>query len=123
MEDQILDLETKYWHGMANHDYETVKSLTYFPCTTISKQGVKSIDEPTFKQMFEQGEGMKMSIKGITEAVIEMFSKSFATIGYIVEIETDNNGEKTSSKCACSSAWIQENGVWKCQLHSESDLK
>ena len=44
MEDQIIELERKYWDGMANLDYETVKNLTYFPCIVASKDGVNQID-------------------------------------------------------------------------------
>lgn len=121
MEDQILDLEREYWQGMASLDYGTVRDLTYFPCTVVSKDGVKYIDEPTYKKYFEMGEGMKMEILGITEAVVQMFSKSFATIGYLVEIEVENQGQVRKSKCACSSTWIQENGKWKCSMHTEVD--
>ncbi|WP_313517109.1 nuclear transport factor 2 family protein [Sphingobacterium sp.] len=121
MENQILDLEKRYWQGMAILDYDTVRDLTYFPCTVVSKDGVKYLDEPTYKKNFEMGKGMKMEIKGITEAVVQMFSKSFATIGYLIEIEVENQGQFRKAKCACSSAWIQENGKWKCSLHSEAE--
>lgn len=121
MEDQILELEKKYWQGMASLDYDTVRDLTYFPCTVVSKYGVKYLDEPTYKKNFDMGEGMKMEIKGISEAVVQMFSKSFATIGYLIDVEFESQGQFRKAKCACSSAWIQENGKWKCSLHSEAD--
>ena len=123
MEDQILKLETQYWQGMTNHEYDIVKKLTYFPCTVVSNNGVKSVDESTFKSLFDQGSDIKMQIKGLTDAVVKVFSQSFATIGYVVEIEMDINGKSTLNKCACTSAWIQENGFWRCQLHAETDLK
>lgn len=122
MKEQILDLEKKYWEGMQNHNYDVVKNLTYFPCTVVSKKGIKSIDEPTFKEMFDSGKDMKMKIKGISEAVVQSFSKSFATIAYIIEMDADENGQNTLHKCVCTSSWIMENGVWKCATHSESDL-
>jgi len=37
MELQIIELEKKYWQGMENHDYETVKNLTHFPCIIAGK--------------------------------------------------------------------------------------
>lgn len=121
MKDQIIELERKYWDGMANLDYEIVKNLTYFPCIVASKDGVNQIDEPTYKKYFDMGQGMKMKIKGLTDAVVELFSKSFATIGYLIEIEVDNQGEIRNSKCVCTSTWILENGDWKCVMHTESD--
>lgn len=59
METQIIELEKKYWQGMENHDYETVKNLTLFPCIIAGKNGVQSIDESKFKKMFESGDGKK----------------------------------------------------------------
>ena len=32
MEMEIMELEKKYWQGMENRNYETVKNLTHFPC-------------------------------------------------------------------------------------------
>lgn len=32
MDNEIFEREKKYWDGMAAHDYETVRSLTKFPC-------------------------------------------------------------------------------------------
>ena len=62
METQIIELEKKYWQGMENHDYETVKQLTYFPCIIAGKNGVQSVDEAKFKKMFESGEGDKIKV-------------------------------------------------------------
>lgn len=123
MEKQILDLEKKYWDGMANHDFETVKHLTYFPCIVASKEGVKSIDEPTFKALFDRGKGVKMSINAIKEAVTQVFSNSYAVIGYVIDIETNHDGKSSTGSCYCTSTWILENGEWKCIMHSEGDLK
>jgi hypothetical protein len=53
MKMQIMELEKKYWQAMENHDYETVKNLTHFPFIIAGKTGLQSVDEATFKKMFE----------------------------------------------------------------------
>jgi len=123
MRDQILDLEKKYWEAIEVHDFEKVKALTYFPCTVAGSKGVKSLDEATYKKLSDQGKDIKMTVKGITDVIVQTISNSFATIAYILEIEGENNGQKNSNKCACTSVWVLENGHWKCLLHTESDLK
>ena len=64
METEIFALEKKYWTAMENRDYNTVKSLTHFPCIIAGKDGVHSIDEPSFKKMFDSGEGRQLPHRG-----------------------------------------------------------
>lgn len=118
MKNEISELEKKYWDGMANHDYETVRSLTKFPCLVAGRQGVMSVDEANYKRMFEQGSGRKISVIRISDELVEM-GKDHALIAYLIEM--DFNGK--NMKCACSSTWLKEDGQWLCALHTESDLE
>lgn len=118
MNNEISSLEKKYWDGMVSHDYETVKGLTKFPCIVAGKQGVKSIDEPTYKKMFEQGGDRKMSVKNITDEQIQAGS-DHAMIAYLIELDYDGK----AMKCACTSTWVKEGGKWLCAMHTESDLE
>jgi len=54
MKKEISKLERKYWDAMADHDYETVRDLTRFPCLVAGKRGVMSVDEPTYKTPVEK---------------------------------------------------------------------
>lgn len=103
---------------MSNKDYNAVKNLTKFPCIVVGKHGVMSVDEPSFKKMFEQGNGKSMAVKGITEEQVQT-GPDHAIIGYLIEL--DYGGKLM--KCACTSTWVQENGKWVCAMHTESDLE
>lgn len=118
MKNEISELERKYWNGMANNDYETVKNLTKFPCIVAGKQGVMSVDEPSYKKMFEQGVGRKMKIKSISDEQIEM-GKDHALFAYLIELDYNGN----AMKCACTSTWLKEGEKWLCAMHTESDLE
>jgi hypothetical protein len=118
METNIIDLEKKYWDGMANKDYEIVKNLTKFPCIVAGKHGVMSVDEPSYKKMFEQGTGKALQVKGITDEQVQI-GEDHAILAYVIELDYDGN----SMKCACASTWIKANGDWKCAMHTESDLE
>jgi ketosteroid isomerase-like protein len=118
MKNEISELEKKYWHGMADHDYETVKNLTKFPCIVAGKQGVMSVGEPAYKEMFEQGRERKIKVKGLSDEQIEV-GNDHALIAYLIELEY--NGK--SMKCACTSTWLKEGGQWLCAMHTESELE
>jgi len=118
MESEIISLEKKYWEAMAGKDYETVRNLTKFPCIVAGRQGVMSVDEPSFKKMFEQGSGRNMKVKSITDEQVQT-GGDHAMLAYLIELDYDGS----SMKCACTSTWIKDSGNWVCAMHTESDLE
>lgn len=118
MKNDIENLEKEYWEAMAAQDFQTVKSLTKFPCITAGKQGVMSMDEPTYKRMFEGGAGKQMAVKNISNVQIQN-GTDHAMIAYLIELEFDGQ----AMTCACSSTWVKENGKWLCAMHTESELE
>ncbi|NRF37746.1 nuclear transport factor 2 family protein [Pedobacter foliorum] len=122
MKNQILDLEKKYWKAMESHDFDTVKSLTHFPCIVAGKDGVRSVDEPIFKKMFESGKGRQLKVLDISDAEIQIIGDS-AIIAYLITLEYTMEGLQSSGKCACTSTWVKDQENWICAMHTESDLK
>ena len=122
METQIIELEKKYWEGMENHDYETVKNLTLFPCIIAGKNGVQSVDESKFKKMFESGDGDKIKVLGISDVEAKSIADHTAIIGYVIELGIADNKQNSPMKCACTSTWIKKNNNWVCALHTEAEL-
>jgi ketosteroid isomerase-like protein len=116
MKDNIINLEKKYWDAMANKDFETVKSLTKFPCIVASRNGVLSVDEAAYEKMFNSN-NKAMEVKSISDEQVQT-GEDHAMLAYLIELSYDG----TSMKCACTSTWIKENGDWKCAMHTESDL-
>ena len=123
METEILELEKKYWQAMEDHDFETVKKLTRFPCIVAGKNGVQSVDETSFKNMFESGANAKIKVLNISNVESQAVSKRSAVIAYLIELGTayDVQGGP-SMKCACTSTWTKEDDEWVCALHTESEL-
>lgn len=122
MEHHILQLEKKYWAAMESHDYDTVKSLTRFPCIVAGQDGVRSVDEPTFKKMFDAGEGKQMKVLNISNEAIQVMNDT-AVIAYLIGIAYAAEGQEASDTCACTSTWVKENDQWVCSMHTESQLK
>ncbi|GGF16281.1 nuclear transport factor 2 family protein [Flavobacterium limi] len=122
MKTQIIELEKKYWQGMENHDYETVKSLTHFPCIVAGKDGVQSIDEDTFKKMFESGNGDKIKVLNFSDVQTQLIGEDAAVIAYQIELGIAGDNQKEPMKCACTSTWTRENDNLVCVLHTEVEL-
>ncbi|MBE8724398.1 nuclear transport factor 2 family protein [Flavobacterium hungaricum] len=123
METQIIDLEKKYWQGMEQHDYDTVKNLTRFPCIIAGKNGVQSVEEDSFKKMFESGEGDKIKVVNIAAVQTELLAENSAVIAYSIELKVLDDKQNPPMKCACTSTWIKENDKWLCALHTEVELQ
>ncbi|TDP03156.1 nuclear transport factor 2 family protein [Flavobacterium sp. 245] len=123
METQIIELEKKYWKGMENHDYETVKNLTLFPCVIAGKNGVQSVNESTFKKMFESGDGDKIKVLSIDDVEAKLIAENTAIIGYLIELGIVGDKQNSPMKCACTSTWIKHDNNWVCALHTEAELK
>ncbi|SDJ04026.1 protein of unknown function [Pedobacter sp. ok626] len=123
MENQILELEKRYWKAMETRDFDTVKKLTRFPCIVAGKDGVRSVDEASFKKMFDSGAGSQMKVLNISDAESDIIDERTATLAYLIELEYEVKDQKSSGKCACTSTWVKENGNWICAMHTESELR
>jgi len=122
METQIIELEKKYWQGMEDHDYETVKKLTRFPCIIAGKNGVHSVDEANFKKMFDSGDGDKIKVLNFSDVKTQLVAENTAVIAYLIELGITDEEQKAPAKCACTSTWIKENNNWTWLLHTEAEL-
>lgn len=107
---------------MENHDYETVKNLTHFPCIIAGKNGVHSVDEARFKKMFESGDGDKIKVVRFSDTETQLLADDTAVIAYLIELGIADEEQKAPMKCACTSTWVKENNNWSCVLHTETEL-
>ncbi|MFC0780647.1 DUF4440 domain-containing protein [Flavobacterium sp. HJSW_4] len=123
METQIIELEKKYWHGVENDDYETVKNLTMFPCVVAGKNGIQSINEEEFKKMFDSGQTNKIKVLNIYDVKEKLISENTVVIGYLLDFTILDDSQKTPIKCVCTSTWIKENNKWACVMHTETELE
>lgn len=122
MEKQLLQLEKKYWKAMENHDFETVKGLTRFPCIVAGRTGVRTMDAASFQQMFASGAGRQIKLLDISGEESQVINEDTAVIAYLTGFEYITGNDRSSFRCACTSTWVKENGNWVCALHTETDL-
>lgn len=105
--------KSRLWNG---------KKLTRFPCIIAGKNGVQSVDQATFKKMFESGDGDKIQVLNISDVESQLITENTAIIGYSITLAIADDQQKTPVKCACTSTWIKEQDNWVCALHTETEL-
>ena len=122
METEIIELEKEYWQAMEDRDFGTIKRLTRFPCLVAGKNGIRQVDETTFKTMFDSSEGMKLKVLEIKSEESQVIQGQTAVIAYLIKMEYIAKAEKMAFNCACTSTWIKENENWICAMHTETEL-
>lgn len=122
METHILELEKEYWQAMESRDYETVKRLTRFPCLVAGKYGIRKVDEPSFKSMFNSSENMDLRVIDISAVHAQQINTQTAIIAYQIQQEYRIDGQNSRFNCACTSTWVKENKEWLCAMHTETEL-
>lgn len=119
MENELQWAEEQYWSGMVAHNFEQVKGLTQFPCLIAGSNGLRSVDETSFKKMFDSHKGIQMKASDLSNVQSRMLNGHIGVIMY--EIELGYDGE--SRLCVCTSTWQKTGDKWKCVMHSETPLQ
>jgi len=123
METQIIGLEKEYWRAMENRDFTTIKRLTRFPCIVAGKNGIRQVDEATFKAMFDSSENMQLKVIEISSTTTQVIHDQTAVIAYRITLEYRVDGKNTPFNCACTSTWVkEEDDQWVCAMHTETEL-
>ena len=120
---EALEFEKQYWKALEQHDIDTVKNLTRFPCIVTGKTGVRKVDETEFHKNFESSKNMQMKVLDISDIKSQAINETTAVIAYIVQLEYVVDGQASAFRCACASTWVKENDQWLCAMHTESDLE
>lgn len=119
-EQELIELERRFWQAMKDGDTAAAVELTEFPCIVAGPQGVGSLDRPTFERMmgttryridgFELKDGAKMRRIG----------DDVALLAYEVHEELTVDGKPVSIDAADCSTWVRKDGRWVCALHAEA---
>lgn len=111
---QIKLLEQHYWEAMKNVDVETAVKLTHFPCTLVSPQGVRKIDEKEYRENMKSMDGSHYKDIKLENESIDILSEDVALVTYQIDF---NN-----MRMQDVSTWVKTDGNWKCAFHSETPI-
>ena len=121
MEQEIVDLERKYWDALRDRDLETAKRLTEDPCIVTGPQGMSSINHEQFAHMFDSDQ-WKLNDYQLEDVEARAVTDDVAVIAYKVTEQMTVEGKPVTLKAADASTWVRRNGRWLCVLHTEALL-
>ncbi|WP_312992829.1 DUF4440 domain-containing protein [Chryseobacterium flavum] len=122
METNVIEFEKRYWNAMENHDYNTVRNLTRFPCIVAGRDGIRQVDETEFQKNFESSKGMQLKVLDLYDEKYQKINEETMIIAYMIRMQFTSDGKETPFHCACASTWVKEDNNWLCALHTETDV-
>ena len=121
IEQEIVDLEHKFWEALRTKDLGTAQRLLDDPSIVTGAQGVASLEPIQFAQMFESAEWTLQDFK-FEDVEARAVTEDVAVIAYQVTEQMTVDGKPLTLKAADASTWVRRDGRWVCVLHTESIL-
>lgn len=120
MENEILELEKKYWQAIKDRDVAAALAMTDDPCLIAGATGVRRVDHESFQKIMKGAKYTLHSFEVKDDAEVRMLDKNTAIIAYNVHEELTVDDKPVSMDASDASTWIRKDGKWVCSLHSEA---
>ena len=120
-EQELVDVERRFWNAMKEKDAATAGELTDERCVVVGAQGVSAIDAKTMEKLTTEGQ-WKLEQYSFDEQArrILFLTPDIAIVAYPVHERVIVEGQSLSITANDSSVWIRRDGQWRCALHTES---
>jgi len=124
-QDEVVELENKFWQSMVDQDSDTAVSLLSEPALMVSAHGAMQFDHAGYRRMAEQG---SMVLKDYQLSDMRVLSPSDGTaiLTYTVEQSLSPRGEADrgmTQKMTDTSVWVRREGQWRCAMHTETPVE
>jgi len=122
LEQELVQLEKRYWDAMKERDLRTTEQLTDFPCIVTGSEGVASIDRATFANMLRDP-GNAIKDAKLSDIRVRPVTDDVAVVAYKVRVTREMRGKTQTLDAADCSTWVRRNGSWACVAHSEVEIE
>ena len=118
-EQQLVELEKKYWDAMVTKDVDTAVRMSDDPCYIAGAQGVSQITNEQYRKLMADG---KWTLHSYTmdKILARLVSPDVAIIAYTVTENLTVDGQKLTLTANDASTWVRKGNEWKCSLHTEA---
>ena len=118
-EQELLDLENRYWEAMKKQDASITTELTDFPCLVTGTHGPRLIERDEFVKML-QDPSRRITGAELSDVHVRLVRDDVAVVGYKVRETLELTGKQTRLEAADLSTWIRRDGEWRCAAHAET---
>ena len=122
IEQDLLDLERRYWQALKDKDVDAALELTDEPCLVTGASGVGKVDKQAYASMMENATWTIDDYSIGDDAQVRMLGDDTAVLAYTVREQLKVDGKPVSFDAADASTWVRRGGRWVCAMHSESIL-
>jgi hypothetical protein len=121
LEQELIQVEERFWDAMKEKDVRALEDLTDFPCLVTGAQGVASIDRTTFAKMVRDSRWIIEDAR-LSDIQARLVSDDVAIVAYKVREKLVVEGKPVTLDAAELSTWVRRNGSWACAAHAEGIL-
>ena len=122
IEQDLLNLERRYWQALKDKDVDTALELTDEPCLVTGASGVGKVDKQAYASMMENATWTIDDYSIGDDAQVRMLGDDTAVLAYTVREQLKVDGKPVSFDAADASTWVRRGDRWVCAMHSESIL-
>ena len=122
IEQDLLDLERRYWQALKDKDVDTALELTDEPCLVTGASGVGKVDKQAYASMMENATWTIDDYAIGDDVQVRMLGDDTAVLAYTVREQLKVDGKPVSFDAADASTWVRRGDRWVCAMHSESIL-
>ena len=119
----LVDLETKFWQSMVDHDTDVALNLLCEPALMVSSHGAMKFDHDAYRQMADQG-AMEIRSFELNDMQVVFPNDSTAVLSYRVKQAIAPRGKEatTEQEMNDTSTWVQTDQGWRCAMHTETPM-
>ncbi|MBC7483513.1 MAG: nuclear transport factor 2 family protein [Rhizobacter sp.] len=119
----LVDLETKFWQSMVDHETDVALNLLCEPALMVSSHGAMKFDHAGYRKMADQG---AMEVKSFEFSDMEVVFPNDATaiLSYRVKqaVAPRGKGATTRQEMNDTSTWVMTGQGWRCAMHTETPI-
>lgn len=117
----LIDLETKFWQSIVNHDTDAALEMLSEPALMVSPAGTIKFDHAGYRKMAEQ-DSMALTSFELSDMEVVFPNDTTAVLTYHAkqQIASPGKQESKTQEMNDTSTWIQKGKQWQCVMHTET---
>ena len=119
VEQELVELENKYWQAMRDKNVEAALALTDDPCIVAGGKGPAQVDHATYRKLLA-GANWELKSFEISQVVARQLADDTAAIAYKVTEQMIVDGKPLTLEAFDTSTWVRRGGRWLCSVHTET---
>ena len=120
----VVELETKFWQSMVDHDTDAGLALLCEPALMVSAHGAMKFDHAAYRKMADQGSTVVKSFE-FDDMQVVFPSETTAVLSYRVKqaMAPRGKGKTTEQQMQDTSTWVKTDQGWRCAVHTETPIQ